>query len=135
MPPREVPPQSARKRKGEPCCLATSTRGHASKTQTPNPALINGQGCIEREKSPPIENGQCQTIEKTKVTSERTQDAGLTRTSNLGRCPNNRGTLHSTIWLARAQSNTRHLIAPSPRHHASCRWRRPNCPSTAALGH
>ena len=62
MPPREVLPHSARKRKGEPCCLATSTRGHASITQTPSPALINGQGCIEREKSPPIENGQCQTI-------------------------------------------------------------------------
>ena len=95
MPPCEVSPQSARKRKGEPCCLATSTRGHASiYNSNPQPCTHKWARLHREGKSPPIENGQCQTNKKTKVTSERTQDAGLTRTSNLGRCPNNRGTLH-----------------------------------------
>ena len=52
----------------------------------------------------------------------------LHATSTFRSMPELRSALHiQHSWLARDQSNTRHLIAPSPRHPASCRWRRIPC--------
>ena len=137
MPPCERPPRSTRKRKGEPCCLATSTRGHARINQKPSAPHSSTGRAASRVKSPLKEKRvKPESKIKQNSTRERIQDAGHTRTSTLRSMPElpKRPAL-LLFWLARAHSNIIHLIAPSPPHHASCRCRRPNCPSTAAQGH
>ena len=82
------------------------------------------------------EEGKASNGTQNKNLSEHPKTRDLHATSTFRSMPELLSALHILhSWLARDQSNTSHLIAPSPRHHASCRWRRPNCPSTAAQGH